>query len=1296
MIKYSTLLNALITAVIVFMCVTFLNAQEQRTIEVKWKTPSTTEMNGITFAAPEFEQMAYGEGYFLRTYMEEVKSKVNWIAQVESFETENALADEIAYLSKFNVEVPTQFYLNSQTTNGYGKRYFNLNFSAFINVNGSIKRITSVQFSLVNDPTIVAKSKSYVTNSVLRPGTGTWYKVAVSSDGIYKIDRAFLASIGVNVNNLNSSHIHVYGNGDGRIPDLNSSPLRTDDLAQVALQVVDGGDNSFDGNDYILFYAKGPHRWDYVEGFFVNERNIYSDVSTYFININASVSQNRIQNAGVVNGSPNLTSNSHNYYAVMENDLFNYKNCGQRWYGDLFDVELVRNYAFSVPNAVPGTSTRARVIMGSDAPTSTAGSIEYRVNNQLLSTTNLPTGGVAGYGRAERDLNFVNSSNTININITFNRNAAVITGRLDKIELNTRRLNSMVGSQFSFRDTATVGAGNICEFTVLGTTTNGFVWDVTNRHNPVLVSSDFDGSSRTFVSSTDVLREFVASTGSGFPSPSFVEIVPNQNLHGIELMDYVIITSTEMMSQANRLAELHRSNNGYVVQVVDVKQIYNEFSSGSPDNAAIRHFLKMLYDRSAVSTGAKLQYVCLFGDGSFDPKGRVAGVKANIVPTYQISGSNGKEDTQLNIGTDDYFGFLDDNEGFRSVDIIDVAIGRVLGSNINELRDQVNKIEHYMKNGSTFFTQNNINCVDGVSTSTFGDWRTKIANVADFEDYFVVRDLEPAYEVTNTNHPEINVKKLYLDAYQVVTTVGGERFPQLNADLMQSFNSGSLVINYVGHGGVDKLSNANIINYSEIKELRNIDRLPLFVSSTCEFTRYDDPTDISAGEWMSRNPLGGAIALLTTTRTVTYLLNTQVIASLFNELFDRNANHKPLTFGEILLRTKQGMGINGSTDKSAFILIGDPGLKMALPEFRIVVDSINGRSVANYTDTLMALSKVKVSAHVEDFNGNILTGFNGVATTSLYDKKKDVQTLGQKPGNSIYRYANVLPYKEQKNVVYRGQSTVANGYFRFEFIVPKDIDYTYDFGKFSLYANSDATDAIGQEQRVYVGGINPNGLNDQVGPLVNIYLNSENFVNGGLTNETPFLIAKIQDESGINTVGNGIGHDITLVLDGAVDKPIILNDYYKNNIDSYSTGELRYQLTGLTEGKHTLTLKVWDVNNNSSEETIEFVVQAQQQLALKHVLNYPNPFTTHTDFYFEHNQCCTELEAQIQIFTVSGKLVKTINSPTYTIGYRSEGISWDGTDDFGDRLARGVYVYRLKVRTPSGEIAEKLEKLVLL
>lgn len=1267
-------------------------SQSEIRIDVKWSAPELTDMNGISYSMPKFDNMAIDEGKLVCTYNEEVRTGMNFVAELIDFTTENALPDEINYINRFNLPVESSLYLRSKTTNGFGLRYFNLVFMPFVNENGVIKRVSSIRVRLANAP-YLAKNKSFVANSVLRPGSGNWYKISVVNDGIYKIDRSFLASLGINVSNLNSSHIHIYGNGDGRIPDLNNSPLRTDDLAKIALQVQDGGDNVFDNNDYILFYAKGPHRWDLVGTEFVNERHIYSDVSTYFININAGVVQNRIQNAPNPNGAVNNAVNSYDYYAIHEIDAVNLTNSGQRWYGEVLDVVLTKDIIFSVPNPVIGFPSAVNIAMASNSPSSSSGTFNYRINGQSLLTTSLPAVGAA-YGRDSRNIRFNNNNSTITVGVTMTRNSVAISGYIDKIELLTRRYLTMTGGQFGFRDLVSVGAGNVTEFTVTGLG-NGFVWDVSNRQQPQLVSVQNNGNSSTFNAETSTLKEFIASDGGTFFVPTAVGAVLNQDLHGMSLVDYVIITNDEFYSQANRLADLHRTHYGRVVQVVLVNHIYNEFSSGMKDAAGIRQFIKMLYDRSANGQGAKLQYVALFGDGIFDPKGRVTG-KTDVVPAFQLIGASYKEDPISNIGTDDYYGVLDDNEAFTSVDIIDVAIGRILGSDINTLKEQVNKIEHYMKNGSQFFTQNNINCIDGISSTTFGDWRTRVTNIADFEDYFIVRDQEPAYTIMKTSYPEFNIKKLYLDAYQMIVSLGGEKFPQLNEDLINSFYNGSLIINYVGHGGVDKLSNATIINKEQIKNLKNSDRLPLFVSSTCEFTRYDDPTAVSAGEWMALNPVGGAIGLLTTTRTVSYTLNTMVVNSLFNSAFSRTADNKVKTLGEVLLSTKQHMGANGSTDKSAFILVGDPALRLAIPEFRMVIDSINGKSINQVTDTIMALSKVKVIAHVEDLNGVRLTGFNGVAETSLYDKVKQTQTLGQKPGNSIIGYANVVPFEDQKNVVYKGQSTVTNGTFSFEFIVPKDIDYTYGFGKFSLYANSKTEDAIGQDKRVLVGGLNPNGLDDNVGPVINVFMNNQNFVSGGMTDENPYVIAKLFDESGINTVGNGIGHDMVLVLDGAVDKPIVVNEYYKNNIDSYKNGEMRYQLTNMTPGKHTLSIKVWDVNNNSSEEIIDFLVQEQTSLALSHVLNYPNPFTTHTEFFFEHNQCCTELDAQVQIFTVSGKLVKTINKPVYSTGYRSEGIVWDGTDDFGDRIGRGVYVYRLKVRTPEGEVAEKIEKLVLL
>lgn len=1269
--------------------------QEIRTFTIEWSTPEAFDVNGTSTYIPNFKGQTHFNGKLAFQYMEEVLPKTNASFELTDIQTSPANEKEIKYLQLTNTEILETAEWKGTITNGGNKRLLVLSLIPFIKKGGTIHRITSISVQQNTIPYIQNyQAKSFATESVLRPGTGSWYKIAVTQDGIYKIDRNFLSSIGVDVNNLNPQHIHIYGNGDGRIPELNSAP-RTDDLAMNAIFIQGESDGSFDNDDYILFYGAGPHRWDLSSSgtSFVNERNIYSDQSCYFININPNVAPVRIQDLNSTTLPASHTVNSYSFRAVHENDLINLNKCGQRWYGETFDVELSRTFSFPISNPVPNTPSSLIISMGSDSRTTSNGTINYIVNGTTLLSDPVPSNGSGYYGRSTRNFSFNNSNPTVSVNIVFQRNNPSITAYLDKIELNTRRQLVFTGNQFSFRDLESTGAGNISEFLVQNFPATGFIWDVSNRHMPRKMIGQLTGGGYVFRTATDNLKEFVASNGNSFLTPSSLGTVNPQNLHALSQVDYLIISPSGFTYQANRLADLHRQN-GLSVHVVNVDEIYNEFSSGAIDAAAIRTFIKMFYDRTTSPADA-LKYVCLFGDGSYDPKNRVQG-NNNFIPAYQLIGSSSNESSIENIVTDDFYGILDDAESMDANSIVDMAIGRLLISNIQMAREQVNKIEHYMKGGSNFYTENNVNCVDGVSSSSFGDWRTKLVNVADMEDWFIVNDHEPGYTYTKANHPDINTNKLYLDAYQLEATVSGNRSSELNTALLNSFYSGSLVINYVGHGGVGQLSDARIITTNIIQDLRNSDRLPLFVSATCEFTRFDNPELVSAGEWMSINPLGGAIALMTTTRTIYYGTNTSVVGSFNKNVFKRRPDNTPRTFGDILLNTKVDLVTAHDTYKMAFVLIGDPALRIGMPQHRIVIDSINGVSPALLTDTVKALSKVQVKAHLEDFNGNILSSFNGIATPSLYDKPKQLNTRGQKPGPGLIGYANQLPFELQKNVIYRGQSTITNGYFSFDFIVPKDIDYSYGNGKFSMYADNGAIDAVGEEQRVLVGGVNPLGLNDEIGPEITMYLNNENFVNGGLTDETPYLIAKIKDENGVNTVGNGIGHDITAVIDEKTSNPIILNEYFKNDLDTYQSGELRYQLSKLEPGRHTLTLKVWDVNNNSSQETVEFIVQEKSELALDHVLNYPNPFTTNTEFYFEHNQCCTELETQIQIFTVSGRLVKTINKTIFTQGYRSEGIQWDGRDDFGDDLARGVYVYRLKVRTPAGEIAEKLEKLVLL
>ena len=575
-----------------------------------------------------------------------------------------------------------------------------------------------------------------------------------------------------------------------------------------------------------------------------------------------------------------------------------------------------------------------------------------------------------------------------------------------------------------------------------------------------------------------------------------------------------------------------------------------------------------------------------------------------------------------------------------------------------------------------------------MTNGSFGDWRLKYVQISDDEEsgYFINNDTEPQYDIVKSNHREMNCDKLYLDAYPQQTSAGGQRYPEVYSAITDRVERGALVVNYVGHGGEVGLAEERVVTIPQIQSWKNINALHLFVSATCEFTKFDDPNRISAGEWLALNPTGGAIALMTTTRSVYFGVNTATGTAFYNNVFERDANMEPKTFGEIVRLTKNQSGSNDN--KRSFTLIGDPALKIALPRLKVVTDSLNGQPYA-IIDTIKALGKVTIKGHIEDFYGNVQSNFNGYVLPSIFDKTKNFNTLGQDDTSPV------INYELQRNVVYKGKSTVTNGTFSFTFIVPKDIALSYGLGKISYYAFNNSIDAAGVDTTFSIGGIDPIGVLDNVGPSVDLFLNDDKFIDGGITDATPVLFAKIFDENGINTVGNGIGHDLTAIIDENTAESINLNDYYSSDLDTYQSGTIRYELPELTEGAHSVSLKVWDVNNNSSLTKINFLVRPSENAAINHLYNYPNPFTSNTKFMFEHNQSCDNMDVQIQVYSVSGRLVKTILEKVQTVGFRTEGLNWDGKDDFGDKLARGVYIYRLSIKTDAGETAQKTEKLVI-
>ena len=1256
-------------------------SQEVFSISIPWEEPRLIVKEDKEVIIPMITDQGFNINKPNFYWIQKIPKMVNASVIISSFSTSEARMEEISFLKSESIEVPLILDAQLKFTRSAKDGFVVVNLFPFVMEDGLVKRINSLDVTVtaVSYNFSLSLQKSTVANSVLSFGSGSWHKISVNADGIYKIDKNFLESCGINLNDVDPRTINIFGNGEGKLPELNSI-LRTDDLAKNAIFVFGEADGVFDENDYILFYAWGPDRW-YPNGTngFVQDKNIYSKESYYFININPSETGLRISS---VNSSPlavTNTVNSYSFYATHESDIKSLFSGGQRWYGELFDSNLDQIFSFNVPNIDASFPAKFKVSMASNA-IGGATSQNYFVNGTLIFSAGLPSG---NYGRSEAEMQVANPSSSLPLNIKVVRSTPSTLTYLDKITLNARRKLVLSDNQFNFSDLNSYGTSQVGGFTIENFTSNSFVWDVSDRHNPSLVNGQLNGSNFSFQLEIESLKSFVASNGSGFFTPVFVKEISPQNLHGLTQADYLIITHPAFFSQAERLADLHRET-GLLVHVVTTEQVYNEFSSGMLDPTAIRSFGKMFYDRSVLNSSLAPKYLLLFGDGTYDARNIVSA--ENFVPTYQVLESENYISAMV---TDDYYGLFNDNESIEPTDLLDIGIGRLLISDNDIAKQQVDKIEHYIKNGSSLFSSGSNSCLNS-SKSTFGDWRLKTVLVADDEDsgYFITSDNEPNSVKIKKNHPEINIDKLYSDAFVQVSGAGGERYPDVVDAITDRVERGALIVNYVGHGGETGWAGERILKVPQIQDFRNIDVLNLMVTATCEFTKYDDPERVSGGEWQSLNPNGGSIALMTTTRAVYFSVNTITGSKFYDHVFSRDATNKPLTFGEIIRLTKNQAG--ATDNKRSFTLIGDPALRIALPEMRIVTDSINSLSPTTEIDTIRALSKITIKGHLEDYSSNVLSSFNGVLSPSVFDKPKTMRTLGQNSSSPI------ISFDLQKNVLYKGKATVVNGYFEFSFIVPKDINYSFGLGKISYYADNGVYDASGLDTNLIIGGVDPLGISDNEGPQINLYLNDKNFINTGISDETPVLIAELSDENGINTVGNGVGHDILAVLDGNSAKPIILNDYYTANLDTYKSGKLQYDFSKLEKGRHTLSLKVWDVNSNSSQANIEFTVQEKEEISLDHVLNYPNPFTTKTDFYFEHNQVCSNLETQIQIFTISGRLVKTINKDVMTEGFRSQAITWDGLDDFGDKLGKGVYVYKIKVKSPDGKIAEKLEKLVIL
>ena len=730
-------------------------------------------------------------------------------------------------------------------------------------------------------------------------------------------------------------------------------------------------------------------------------------------------------------------------------------------------------------------------------------------------------------------------------------------------------------------------------------------------------------------------------------------------MHGISNnVEFVIVSHPDFFSAANRLADFHLEKDNMNSIVVTPQQIYNEFSSGMQDVSAIRDFLKHQYNKE----NSALKYLLLFGDGSYDPKNRVEN-NTNFIVTYQSANSTHPTQTYV---TDDYFGLLDDDEGLFINDLVDIGIGRFPVATLKEANVLVDKVERYYEK------------------SSFGSWRNDVAFIADDGD---ANDgnthMWQADSLANhlaDNYDEINIQKIYLDNYYQESTPGGPRSSATQSAINNKVDKGALLINYTGHGGPLGLTQERILEVDQINKWSNIDNLPLFMTATCKFSYFDNPEEKSAGEYVLLNENGGAIALLSTTRLVfvgpNYNLNTKFIQNIF-----KKQDGEFPRLGDLFKTTKVLSGT--SVNNRNFTLLGDPALRLAYPQYDVRTTIVS--------DTLKALSEVTIEGEIEE-GGFFISDFNGTIYPTVYDKELIKTTLGQES-------CTPMPYRDQNNILYKGAATVKDGKFSFSFIVPKDIAYNYGAGKISYYAVSDdenPVDASGSEKEFVIGGSADNVVYDYDEAELSLFINTRTFKDGGITDENPILIADVFDESGINTVGNGIGHDITAVLDGNTSNPYVLNDFYEAAKDDFTKGIINFPLYNLEKGEHTLTLKVWDVFNNSSEATISFVVSDENEFTIADYITYPNPFSSSTDIYFQHNKPNQNLDVVLEIYSITGVLVKQFEETYNDDGYRVGPINWNGKDEYGGNLSAGMYIAKLNIYPEDGAFTSKSIRIILL
>ena len=1282
-----------------FLLVYFNNcfSQEQGIITINWTQKKEMTIGNQTVLIPQFDSKNLNYDIYNQTLNYSTTIKLNRIVNEQSIQINNLVFEQIGEyeLGDLSIKkIPSTLKVKFKNKIARDLHYGILNLSPIIKEGNAYKKLVSFSYSFENNISnrsqFSINNTTSLSNSVLN--TGTWYRFYVQNSGVYKITKSFLESLGFNTN-ADPRKIKIYGNGGRMLPLLNSS-FYPNDISENAIQVLGESDGVFDDQDYILFYAEGLDNWNNE---YKSNLNIYSDKSYYYITTDGNDGK-RITTFQQPTGTASTTINTFDDYQFHEIDKVNVANLGRIWFGEDFSINNEQTFNFSFPNLV--TSNPIQISTHFATISQTITNFKVELNGQQVAnpsfTAVLANSGVDAYDKYSKKTVSITSPD-VAVKITYDNGGVPSSkGYLDFINIKAKRNLTGYGKQFRFQFDQASSLFGIGQYQFTNSSSISQVWDITDIYNVVKIDNS-NQSTFSFKANMGDARKYIAVDVNDFYTPlkESRPRVSNQDLKGtifynnqgqFQDIDYLIITPSLLNSQAEKLANFHRSYSNLNVKVVNLENIYQEFSSGKQDIAAIRNFIKYVYF-NASSAANRVKYVNLFGNASYDFKNRIQN-NTNIVPIYEAL--NSYTETEASFAADDFFAMMDDNEGdldsapdFNddsnlsiSYDLggIDIAIGRMIVSSEQQADDMVNKVLEYH------------------DIKSYGSWRNNYVAIADDADKNSDASIQSYQnnltDVIETQKPFINYKKILLDSYVQETSAGGKRYPKAREDIFAAFEKGALVFNYLGHGGEDGLAAERIWEKADGQNLNNRYKYPLFITITCQFSRFDNPLRPTAGAYTYLNPKGGAISMITTIREISQSVGQDFNNTIAQYLFDYN-NTGYTSIAEALRQAKNS-GSNTATN--VVFYLGDPALMLAIPKPKIVLTKVNDVPINGPIDNLQALAYVKLAGEVRDENNNLINSYNGDLTINIFDKNIIRTTLDNDGYSPSINFVNL------GETIFRGNASINNGLFEFGFVVPKDIRIQVGNGRVSFYGkrNQVLLDKTGYNTDIKIGGINTNAVADTTPPRVKLFMNDQTFVNGGITNASPFLLALLEDEHGINTA-SGIGHDIIGILDGDQTKPYIMNDYYQTELNDYTKGRVYYPLRNLAVGLHTLSFKAWDVYNNPVTAEIQFVVVGDDDITIKNVLNYPNPFVNYTEFWFSHNKPFEPLEVQVQVFTITGKVVWTKNQTITTDGFLSRDIKWDGRDDFGDRIGKGVYVYKLTVRsTLSDKKTEKIEKLVIL